>query len=344
VTRGVRAEIDIDSLSQVWGPELGSDKKTVPRPEIFSADQLLALSIPAPEMLIERLLPKNGAILCNGATKSGKTILATQKGIAVASGSPLFGFYRVLQPGAVLMIEQDDPGATASIRQILLRSPIATKGIPFYLVPKVSFTFGPDFLKWLQDQIAQLSIRFVILDSFTALRGSRARGVDIVKAEQDDLAQLDDLAKRTACALEILHHTTASKSSMDWTLQAAGTFAMTAATEAQVHLSRFPDLDGAPERLVRIRGRHCEDLEMVLRFRKDTLDYEHILEGGAATAYPLLLELRSAFGEQSFSPKDLSHSLGISIRSAHRQLDRLYRADAVTRPGHGKYALKGVAE
>ena len=64
----------------------------------------------------------------------------------------------------------------------------------------MSFTFGPDFLKWLQDQIAQLSIRFVILDSFTALRGSRARGVDIVKAEQDDLTQLDDLAKRTACA------------------------------------------------------------------------------------------------------------------------------------------------
>jgi hypothetical protein len=79
---------------------------------------------------------------------------------------------------------------------------------------------------------------------------------------------------------------------------------------------------------------------MVLRFRKDTLDYEHVLEGGAATSYPLLLELRSAFGNKTFSPKDLSHSLGISIRSAHRQLDRLYRADAIIRRAYGEYALK----
>jgi hypothetical protein len=78
---------------------------------------------------------------------------------------------------------------------------------------------------------------------------------------------------------------------------------------------------------------------MVLRFRKDTLDYEHVLEGGAATLYPVLLHLRTAFGCQVFSPKDVTHQTGSSIATAHRQINRLLRADAVRKRGFGEYVL-----
>jgi Fic family protein len=115
---------------------------------------------------------------------------------------------------------------------------------------------------------------------------------------------------------------------------------MSAATESQIFVSRFPDLDiAAPERLVRIRGRHSEDLEMVLRFRKETLDYEHVLEGGAASAYPLILQIRTAFGAQVFGAKELTHATGVSRATAHRQIDRLYRAGALQKRGFGEYCL-----
>lgn len=118
----------------------------------------------------------------------------------------------------------------------------------------------------------------------TALRASRIKGGDIVKAEQEDFTQLDALAKRTNCAILIVHHGSKGSAGLHWTQQAAGTFAVGAATESQVFVSRFAELDGAaPERPVQIRGRHSEDLEMVIRFRKETLDYEHVLDGGAAT-------------------------------------------------------------
>jgi hypothetical protein len=56
-------------------------------------------------------------------------------------------------------------------------------------------------------------------------------------------------------------------------------------------------LDGAaPERLARVRGRHSSDIEMLLRFRKEALDFEHVLEGGAAPFYPLILQIKTAFG------------------------------------------------
>lgn len=85
-----------------------------------------------------------------------------------------------------------------------------------------------------------------------------------------------------------------------------------------------------------------DDLEMVLRFRKETLDYEHVLDGGAASAYPLVLQIRTVFGNQHFGPKELTHATGLSRATACRQIDRLYRAGALTKRGYGDYVLDGV--
>jgi len=342
----VKQPADADKLSQRWGPDdtgsRGSEgaAKSMPVVPRYTADELLALDIPMPEMLIEGMIPAAGASLIVGASKSGKTILAAQAAIAVATGAALFQNYRVREQGAVMMLEQDDPAATASVKQILSVSPVPVAGIPFYLVAKVPFTFGPDFIAWLEGEITKLSLRLVVLDSYTALRGSRIKGGDIVKAEQGDLTQLDELAKRTNSAISIIHHNSKGSAGLDWSQQAGGTFAMTSSTEGQIVISRFPDLDiASPERLVRVRGRHSEDLEMVLRFRKETLDYEHVLEGGAASAYPVIIQLRTAFGSQSFGPKELAQETGESRRTAHRQIEKLYRAGALFKRGYGEYVL-----
>jgi len=154
---------------------------------------------------------------------------------------------------------------------------------------------------------------------------------------------MDELAKRTGCAMAIVHHDSKGSASLDWSSKAAGTFAMSAATEAQIHVSRFAELDSnAPQRLVRVRGRHLEGTEMVVRFRKETLDHEHVLEGGAAPLYPLLLQLHTAFGTQTFGPKELCHATGVSRATAHRQIDRLCRGGALTKRGFGDYIVTGV--
>jgi hypothetical protein len=313
----------------------------VPRadtPSVLNVADILALSIPEASMLIEGILPTAGASLIVGAAKSGKTLAAAQIGIAIASGAPLYGFYKVLNPGPVLFIEQDDPAGAGSIKTILERSTVPVTGIPFHLVAGVPYQFGGEFLEWLETQIVRLKVQSAIIDSYTAMRGSRSKGVDIVKAEQSDLTQMDALAKRNNCALQIIHHSSKGSAGLDWSEKAAGTFAMSAATESQMFISRFPELD-SPERLVRIRGRHSEDLELVLRFRKETLDYEHVLEGGAAILYPDVVQLRTAFGTQPFSPKDMAHATGLGIATVHRHIGRLYRANAIQKRGYGEYVL-----
>jgi len=267
------------------------------RPAVLSVAELMALEVAPPSMLIEGVLPASGASLMFGAPKSNTTLFAVQTAIAVASGHALLDYDRVIKPGPALIVEQDDPAGAASLSDILRRSPVPVEGIPFYLAPRVPFTFGLELLEWLEAEIVQKALRLIVLDSYTALRGPRTAGVDIVKAEQNDLTMLDELAKRTGCAMEIVHHDSKGSAGLEWSSKAAGTFAMSAATGAQIHISRFPELDSnASERLVRIRGRHLEGTEMVLRFRKDTLDHEHVLEGGVAPFYPILLQLQTAFG------------------------------------------------
>jgi hypothetical protein len=206
----------------------------------------------------------------------------------------------------VLIVEQDDPAGGASIKEVLKCSQVPVEGIPFHLVERVPFNFGLELLEWLELQILKLHLRLVVLDSYTSLRSSRVSGGDIVKSEQNDLTLLDDLANRTGCAVSIIHHASKGSAALDCSDQAAGTFAMSAATQSQIHVSRFRELEGnAPERLVRIRGRHQEGLEMVVRFRKDTLDHEYVLEGGAAALYPLLRQIQADLGSQTFGPKEL---------------------------------------
>jgi hypothetical protein len=309
--------------------------------KIFNFKEIMHLNVTEAQPLIEGIGLYPGANLIVAAPKCGKTLTVAQFSISLATGEALYGQFRVLRPGPVLIVAQDDPAGAASTKQILQRSRVPLDdNTPLYVAPKAPFEFGGDFINWLGETISRLSLRAAFLDSYTALRPSRSKGGDIVKEEQKDLTMLDGLGKQTDCALGIVHHVSKGSSGLDWTQGAAGTFAMSAATESQLHISRFMDLDNAaPERLVRIRGRHSEDLEIVIRFRKESLDFDYVMEGGAAALYPVLLQLETAFGTQSFTPKELAASTGWSRATAHRNIDRLTRAGSLQKRSYGSYEL-----
>jgi hypothetical protein len=292
-------------------------------------------------MLIENLLPIPGAILVIGAHKSGKTALAVQIALHVASGYALFeGQFAVLDPGPVLIIERDDPAGAVTIREYLLKSSLAdvVADLPISINTSIDLSLGPQFLEWLEWKVKGQGLKLVVLDSYTALRPHRMRGTDIVKVEQEELEALDALAKRNHCTVLVIHHPSHGNSSQEWSDTAAGTYAMGAATEGQIKIERFRDLPAnAPERLLRFRFRHSAGYEMVVRFRPETLDYETLLCGPAAPLYAELALIKAAVGGSLiFEPKHLYQDLG-SRASAHRTLNKLLFAGAICKTGHGQY-------
>jgi hypothetical protein len=241
-----------------------------------------------------------------------------------------------------LIVEVDDPSGEKSIKEYLAASPAfrETDDWPIHIVTDCPHEFGQEFLDWLEGQIIKLDLKLVLLDSYTALRPSRPRGIDIVKVERAELALMDSLAKSHNCTFLVIHHPSKGASGLDWSDSAAGTFAIGAAAEGQIHISRFKDLSvTAPERLVRARGRHYSGFEGVLRFRPETLDYELVMQGAASSLFGELVMLYSTFHGGSFTPNMMTLEMGLPRATAHRHIARLLEAGAIKKTGYGKYRI-----
>ena len=315
-------------------------KAAEPVSEALTVRDVLGLNIQPPEMLIDDVLPRRGACLMTGAQKSGKTLLSAQAAIAVASKKFLFDNYSVAASGAAMIVEQDDPSGSAAFQEIYRRAGVP-KDARILFHARAPFPIGEAFIEWLEREIVKHSLVCIVLDSYTAMRPTRKPGADLVQLERSEITMLDELGKRRDCLIIVIHHEsgrTKATAVLDWDARGAGTYGMTMAAEAQVSIGRYRDLpSGSNERLVRIRGRHMKDIEMVLSLDLKTLGYEHILEGGAAPLYPLLLEISKAIEGDTLRPKDLAHATGVSSATATRQITTLCNAGALQREKFGLY-------
>lgn len=319
------------------------EMRDAPKPSAQVVDhaELLQIKTETEEMLFDGFpLPARGAVLIIGGAKTGKTLLGIQAAISLARGKALFDYYSVVRQGPALIVEEDDPGGTASIAAVVRRSGSAA-GTPLYAAEKTGLEFGPRLFEWLGEQFSRLKLRLAVLDSYTALRGSRKAGGDLVKVEQGELTQLDDLAKKCNGTIALIHHGSKGAAGLDWTQNAAGSYAIAAATESQIHIARFPEMDSGAERFVRIRGRHAADVQLVLRFVRDTLNYEWVMDGMASGMYPFLLQVRREFGAETFTMKTLCGATGLARATAYRYIERLRIADVIRRIGYGQYVLQG---
>jgi hypothetical protein len=335
-----QAHAQVGSRRAVPTGRTATDKRRAD-PKVLDVATIMAMDVRSPQLLIEAFMPIPGAVLLVGGQKTGKTVLAVQAGIAVSTGHAMLENYRIVQPGPVLILEADDPAGAASMKDYLSHSSVQTKDAPLYLVTQAPFPFGPDFHRWLHSRVTEMQLKLVVLDSYTALRPSRGRGCDIVKIEHSEMIALDSLGKHTGCTVLIITHDSKGSFGMDWSERTAGTFAIGAAVEGQIHISRFHELpSNAHERLIRIRGRHFQGTEAVLRFRPDTLDYEMVLEGSSASLYAeAILPIAEAFRDTSFTPKELYQQLGFSRQTATRLISHMVFAGALTRLGRGEYQI-----
>jgi hypothetical protein len=310
-------------------------------PLVMGIGAIMQVEATAPEMLIEEFLPTPGCVLMFGREKVGKTLLAIQAGFCVAANLHLFQNYRIVKPGPVLLVEADDPGGAASLKLLLGKTDLPVMQAPFFTVAEPDLRLSDGFLQWLRHEIKARALKLVILDSYTALRGPRAAGGDIVKTEAGEMGELDKLGKEMGMCILLIHHESKGAAGLDWSSRAAGSFAMSAAVEGMIAVARYSDLEmNSPERHVRIRGRHFEDREMVLRFRPQYLNFEHVLSGSAAGMYPHVLTISRTFGKRTFSPKEYVLETGMSRQNATRLLGRLASAGALRKVGYGEYSLE----
>ena len=286
-----------------------------------------------PKDVIDGLIKVPSITLLVSPPKTGKTILLAQMVMSIVNGLHLFDNYvNYFKAGQAsgLIIEWDDQQGESSLQDFLLkcRASRADQAIDIVTRPKEAFTISdPEFKPWLISEIRKRPNRIVCgLDSLIALRGFGAddKKRNIVKLEASEITMLGEVSIETQCGLVVNHHDSKSAAALDTFSRAAGTYALTACTEAQIVLGRFPELaSDDPARLMSVRGRHIRGMETVLRFCEETLDFDFVLDGAAARYYPELRQLLRGLRGVSFDAKRATHETGWSQAKAYQVLGHL---------------------
>lgn len=160
-----------------------------------------------PQWLIEQLWASEAVGIIGGAPKCCKTYLALEIALAVASGQPCLGRFRVQEPGPVLLFAAED--APLQLRARLLGLSRARgadfQSLPVFLIlaQQLRLDLSHDLVR-LSEAIEKHQPRLLILDPFVRLHRLDENSAMEVSAL---LADLRMLQRRFRLAVLLVHHT-----------------------------------------------------------------------------------------------------------------------------------------
>jgi hypothetical protein len=211
-----------------------------------------------PEWLVEDIWMQANVGWIAGVGKSYKSTLSLDLALSIASGTPFLGQYKVVKPGPVLMVQEEDPVWRVARRlQAMARrkdlTPIQLSrdmyGITLTVekdkpIPLISCVSGgcvltdPQKLVEVEMAIAKYKPCFVLLDPWYQM----AAGLDEFKAGDvtELLFQIKQWRNKYDCAIGIVHHYRKGNSG-DGRDRLYGSMAFYAWAENSLFVSRKPD-------------------------------------------------------------------------------------------------------
>ncbi len=305
--------------------------------------------------LVEGLIPPRSVNILVGDSGIGKSPLAYQLGLAVATGTPFLDM--PVQPGKVLLVDYEN--SLADVHWIMEQQ---RKHLGFSKFP-CTFQVWPMHLDPLQEQVEEVIAIFapdlVILDSLRsfspAMESDNSAAVEQIKS-------LRVTAAEHGTAFLLIHHVRKPKplghsgapagleesEVMDWLLRTSGVRALINQTDVRLALARRSGSVGGEENGLILRGHFRTRGEVgpfLLRRKRADGDGEP-LGYDRFTAHPALLENagQEAFFArlpEAFSFKDARLLWGKSHESAHLLIHKMMRLGLVCRAAYGQYRKGG---
>lgn len=190
------------------------------------ASDLATIHVPRPRWLIEGIWTCGGCGFVSGAPKSYKSWLSLDIAVSIATGESLLGNHRVISPGPVLYLQEEDSLATVVDRlesivegraprshwggTLEARGSDVTWSPPEDLLIDIQAHTGvvlsdPRWMAWLSERVRKYEYRAVVIDTLTTTVGE----VDLDKAvdlQSKVLRPLREIAQTYDCAIIIVHH------------------------------------------------------------------------------------------------------------------------------------------
>lgn len=288
----------------------------------WSSDELLAAEFPPEVWIVPGLVPA-GLVSLAGRPKLGKSWLALQLSVAVASGGQFLG--REVEAGPVLYLALEDGPRRLKKRLQITGAPA---GMPLHFETEWPSLRGKATgLEALAQRVDETNPRLVVVDTLSrAFRG----GVDWnhVGITSDDIGAMQTMAlRRDLCLLCVDHHRKPNEMETDLLNDILGSTGKTMALDTAFGLYRRR---GETRATLKFTSRDLMEDELAIEFVKETATWRLLGDARQAAsdaAQQQVLDALSSLGEADAGA--VASEAGISRQAARKHLLRLCaRGDA----------------
>jgi AAA domain/Winged helix-turn-helix DNA-binding len=280
----------------------------------------------APEAIIDRLLYP-GLTIFVARPKAGKSWLALQIAVAIASGAALGGSLRVNRTGRVLYLALEESQARTAPRLRKL-----TAGGDY--LGKVDFVYSVEALmsggaRQIDSFLADHPCALVVIDTYFAIAKRAGRkDMDILQGDYNTINALREIAERHRTAILLIHH--ARKADGDGVDVVLGTSGISAACDAIWSMKRSSQGDC----VLTVRGREMEEMTYGLRFGDEPFGWQITGAGEEALLTKQRREIVDLLRKEGpLPPKSISEKLGKNGTTVRRLLQKLAAGGAVSKNG-----------
>jgi hypothetical protein len=297
----------------------------------ISAAALMAKHFEPVNYVVPGLLAE-GAWILAGPPKIGKSWMAYDFALAIASGAPVFGSIPITQ-GDVLYLALEDS-------QRRLKSRLLKKGIRN--APE-RLTLATEWPGLDEGCIAELEAwadavdlpSLVIVDVLKMVRGAARPNETVYDADYRALTGLASFARSRGIVVLVVHHT--RKAAADDPLESiSGTNGLTGAADGVMVLKR--DI-GTGNCTLYVRGRDIEESEKAVRFVPEIGTWELLGEshevGRTSEREAILSVLRAS--DKALSAREVADISGKNYDAVRKTLARMAHAGEVGKQGRGLY-------
>jgi hypothetical protein len=314
------------------------------KPNVISASDLYARDFGQVRWAVEGLIPEGATILA-GKPKMGKSWLALNVALAVASGGIALGRVRVEQ-GEVLYLALEDGPRRLQRRLKKLLEP-TTSPAPADLLLTCEWARTNEgglaaLAKWLTERTAT---RLVVIDTLAKVRSKRIMGASIYAEDYEAIGTMQSLALEAGVAVLIVAHTRKSSREEqepdDPLEEVSGSLGLTGAADAVLVLKRQRH---GREGTLFLTGRDVEETTLSVEWDAEYCHWE--LKGEAdgvalSSDQRSVLELLSNSLSNYLSVKAISKAFGNgkNYEAVAKMVSRMANDGLLRKDGIGRYAL-----
>lgn len=242
--------------------KIKSEKKSI----VFSSfEELRCKNLPPITYYVDKLIPQGLTLICS-LPKIGKSWLALDMGISIASGKPILGFNTKQSEVLYLALEDSENRLKERTNKILKGNKAPNNFI--YSIK------CDDIQNGLIEELEEIkekepNLKVIIIDTLQKVR-SMYRGSNNYSNDYKELSQLKDFADKYSMGIILIHHLKKGYEG-DIFDKVSGTNGITGTVDTTIVLTKQNRSD--EDTILSIVGRDVEYNQYVVRFNKDVFKW-----------------------------------------------------------------------